>query len=77
MGSQGQQNNGEDLLVPGAKSALDRMRNEIAGELSLNVPNDNYWGNVPSRDCGRVGGLIGGKMVREMVRMAERQLNGK
>jgi small acid-soluble spore protein A (major alpha-type SASP) len=77
MGSQGQKDNGNDLLVPEAKGALERMRNEIAGELSLPVPNGDYWGNVPSKDCGRVGGLIGGKMVRDLVRMAEEQLKGK
>jgi hypothetical protein len=75
MGSQNQSNTGNDLLVPGSKAALNKMRNEIAGELSLNVPNDDYWGNVPSKDCGRVGGRIGGRMVREMVRMAEQQVN--
>lgn len=77
MGSQGNQDNGHDLVVPQAKNALNRMRNEIAGELALNVPNDDYWGNVSSRDCGRVGGKIGGKMVREMIRMAEEQIKNQ
>lgn len=77
MGSQNQSKTGNDLVVPGAKAALDKMKNEIAGELSLNVPNGDYWGNVPSRDCGRVGGQIGGKMVRELIRIAEQQLKGQ
>jgi small acid-soluble spore protein A (major alpha-type SASP) len=73
----GSQDNRNEALVPEAKDALDKMRNEIANELSLNVPNNDYWGNVPSKDCGRVGGLIGGKMVREMIRIAEQQIMNK
>jgi small acid-soluble spore protein A (major alpha-type SASP) len=74
MESQGKKNGSNDVLVPEAKEALDKMKLEIAGEQALNVPNNDYWGNVPSKECGRVGGLIGGKMVREMVRLAEQQI---
>ncbi len=77
MGSQGNQDNSNHLLVPQAKDAMNRMRNEIAKDLALNVPNNDDWGNVPSRDCGRVGGQIGGKMVREMIRIAEQQMQSK
>lgn len=77
MGSQGNQSNGNDLLIPQAKDAMNRMRNEIAKDFSLNVPSNDGWGNVSSRDCGRVGGQIGGKMVREMIRTAEQQMQNK
>lgn len=77
MGTQSQNGSSNDLLVPEAKNALDKMRNEIAVDLSLPVPNDDYWGNVPSKDCGRLGGKIGGEMVREMVHMAEQQLKDR
>lgn len=73
----GTQNNNGKPLVSGSKDALDRMRNEIANELAINVPNDDYWGNVSSRDCGRVGGRIGGPMVRKMIQMAEEQLKNR
>jgi hypothetical protein len=29
-----------------------------------------YWGDVPSRDCGAVGG----QMVKKMIEMAEQQM---
>ncbi len=77
MGSQGNQNNGNDLLVPGAGDALQRMKNEIANEQSLNLPTREDWGDVPSKDWGKVGGQIGGNMVREMIRMAEQRMAGQ
>lgn len=70
-------NDNRRVLEPGAKAALEKMRNEIASELSLPVPNGEYWGGVPSRECGHIGGLIGGRMVRDMIRMAEEQLKNK
>lgn len=41
---------------------------------ATNKGNKEDWGNVPSRECGRIGGKIGGKMVREMIQAAEQQL---
>ena len=41
----------------------------------MNIPFDpGYNGNLLSRDAGRIGGNIGGPMVREMIRLAESQL---
>ncbi|MEW6183679.1 MAG: alpha/beta-type small acid-soluble spore protein [Bacillota bacterium] len=61
-------------LLPG--SVLDRFKYEVASELGLSQQIDSgYWGNITSRDCGRVGGNIGGSMVRVMIRRAEEALS--
>jgi hypothetical protein len=60
----------QPLVVPGAQSALQKMKYETASELAINVPNGDYWGDVSSRDCGRVGG----NMVRKLIAIAEQQL---
>jgi hypothetical protein len=59
-------------LVAKAHQALDNMKYEIAAELGLPVHqgSEDYWGNITARDCGAVGG----KMVRQMIRMAEEAL---
>lgn len=56
-------------LVPGAHKALDDMKYEIAAELGIPVyqGSEDYWGNIPSRECGAVGG----HMVRRLVKMAQ------
>jgi small acid-soluble spore protein A (major alpha-type SASP) len=51
------------------------MKYEIASELNLPVHqgSEDYWGNLSSKDCGRVGG----NMVKKLITMAEQQLEGK
>ncbi len=70
--AQGQQ--GKKHVVPGAHGALDNMKYEIAAELGIPVyqGSEDYWGEIPARDCGTVGG----HMVRRMIQMAEQQLSG-
>lgn len=62
-------------VVPEAHKALDNMKYEIASELGVPVQqgSEDYWGNISSRDCGRVGG----GMVRRLIQQAENQLAGK
>ncbi|HHW19108.1 MAG TPA: alpha/beta-type small acid-soluble spore protein [Firmicutes bacterium] len=67
MGS-GQRSN--TVVVPQARPALDAFRNEIANELGIQPPGD-YWGDIPSRTCGAVGG----HMVRRMIELAEQSLS--
>ncbi len=55
--------------VPAARAALDAFRNEVATELGVQ-PLHGYWGEVPSRLCGSVGG----HMVRRMIEVAEQAL---
>ncbi|MEW6574538.1 MAG: alpha/beta-type small acid-soluble spore protein [Bacillota bacterium] len=62
-----------DKLLP--DSVLDRFKYEVAAELGLSSQiADGYWGEVTAQDCGRVGGKIGGSMVRVMIRHAEEAL---
>lgn len=61
----------KNLIVPESREALENMKNEIANELGMELPNKKYWGDVSSRDCGRVGGKIGGKMVHNLIKIAE------
>jgi len=57
------------ILVREASQAMDNFKYEIAAELGINPPG-NYWGDLPARQCGAVGG----QMVRRMIELAERQL---
>jgi len=72
----GQNGSGRTQVVPDAHKVLDNMKYEIAGELGIPVyqGSEDYWGNISSRDCGRVGG----SMTKRLVAMAEQELaNGK
>lgn len=69
--AQGQQTN--RAVVRGAEQALDQLKLEVANEIGLSVPADGYWGDMPSRQTGAVGG----HMVRRMIQMAEQQLTGR
>ncbi|MCL6559174.1 MAG: alpha/beta-type small acid-soluble spore protein [Firmicutes bacterium] len=63
----------KDHLLP--HSVLDQFKYEIAEELGITPQIDEgYWGELTSRDCGRVGGRIGGNMVKVMIKRAEEGL---
>ncbi|MCL4424403.1 MAG: alpha/beta-type small acid-soluble spore protein [Firmicutes bacterium] len=70
--AQGQETGGR-LLVPQAKQAMDSFKYEVARELNITPPQGGYWGNMPARDCGAVGG----HMVRRMIQIAEQSLSGR
>jgi len=57
-------------LVRGAESALTQFKYEVAHGIGLNVQQGDYWGDLPARQCGAVGG----HMVRRMIEMAEQSL---
>lgn len=57
-------------LVSGMQDKLYNMKYETANELSINVPQGTSWGDVTSRDCGRVGGNI----TRKLVELGKQQL---
>ena len=63
-------------LVPGAKAALDKLKTEYASEIGITL-NNEYEGNTLSQSEGLVGGKIGGRMTREMVRAFEEKLANK
>ncbi len=69
--AQGQRSN--RILVRGAEQALDQFKYEVAQELGITPPPDGYWGDLPSRQ----NGAIGGHMVRRMIQMAEQSLAGR
>ena len=49
------------------------MKFEIAEELGIPLT-DGYNGKLTSEQAGKIGGPIGGNMVKEMVRLAQEQL---
>jgi len=52
----------------------DSVKYEVAR--SLGVPlHQGYNGHLKSEDAGKVGGRIGGSMVKEMIRMAKEQIS--
>lgn len=57
-------------VVPQARPALDAFRNEVANELGIKPP-AGYWGDIPSRTCGAVGG----HMVRRMIEFAQSHMS--
>ncbi|WP_186430990.1 alpha/beta-type small acid-soluble spore protein [Clostridium sp. BSD9I1] len=68
----GQSGSGRTQLVPDSHKALDDMKYEIAESMELGVHqgSEDYWGEVTSKNCGRVGG----QMVKRLISMAEEQL---
>ncbi|MGE5676344.1 MAG: small, acid-soluble spore protein, alpha/beta type [Mycobacterium leprae] len=56
---------------------LDRLKWEVAAQEGLTAQVlQNGWPNMTSHDCGRVGGRIGGRMVKVMIQQAEEALKG-
>ena len=54
----------------------DEVKYEIANELGIPLKK-GYNGKLTSEQAGKVGGPIGGNMVKEMVRMAQEQMTKK
>jgi len=68
-------NNRNAGILP--QSVLDQFKYEVAEELGLTEKiNSQGWANMTSRECGHVGGRIGGSMVKAMIRRAEQSLQG-
>ena len=53
-------------LVPEAKSALNKMKYEVANDLGVNLK-EGYNGDLTSKQNGSVGG----EMVKRMIKQAE------
>ncbi len=61
-------------VIPEAFQVMNQFKYEIANELGINPEyKSGYWGNIPSRECGAVGG----HMVRRMVAAAQQSLLGQ
>ncbi|WP_028610218.1 alpha/beta-type small acid-soluble spore protein [Paenibacillus harenae] len=65
-------NRSNQLVIPGARAALEQMKFEIAQELGIQIPMDGYYGNMTTRDTGSIGGNI----TRRLIQIAEQQLSG-
>lgn len=75
------------ILVPEARSELDQLKAKIAQTTNpsdakfeaaqeVGVPlQKGYNGTLTPRQAGKVGGRLGGSMVRELVKMAEMNLS--
>ena len=60
-------------LLP--EQVRDRFKYEVAGELGLlDDIETTGWADMPTRDLGRIGGAIGGNMVKVLIRHAEEAL---
>ncbi len=57
-------------LILDAARSLNQFKYEVANELGVQVPQSDYWGDLPSR----VTGAVGGHMVRRMIAAAEQAL---
>ncbi|GGA73254.1 alpha/beta-type small acid-soluble spore protein [Ornithinibacillus halotolerans] len=61
-------NNSNQLVVPGAQQALDQMKYEIASEFGVNLGGDT---------TSRANGSVGGEITKRLVQAAQQQLSGK
>lgn len=73
-------------LVPEARDGLDALKARLQdvfqpeqakyrAAASLNIPlRDGGNGNLTARDAGRIGGRLGGGMVKELIRSAQERL---
>lgn len=52
----------------------DDVKYEVAKDIGVPLQ-PGYNGKLTTEEAGHVGGRIGGKMVREMVRIAQEQLS--
>ncbi|RXI95571.1 small acid-soluble spore protein [Anaerobacillus alkaliphilus] len=59
-------NNSNQLLVPGVQQALDQMKYEIAQEFGVNLGPDT---------TSRANGSVGGEITKRLVQMAQQQLS--
>jgi small acid-soluble spore protein D (minor alpha/beta-type SASP) len=77
------------ILVPEARQALNDLKAQVAGtmkpedakfetakEVGVHL-NKGYNGNLTTQEAGKVGGRLGGSMVRELVKMAKENLSRK
>jgi small acid-soluble spore protein D (minor alpha/beta-type SASP) len=70
---------GQVMRQQGYNIAPDESGNvkyEVAKEQGVPL-NKDYNGNITAKEAGKIGGPIGGSMVREMIKMAEESLGKK
>ncbi|MBX6351845.1 MAG: alpha/beta-type small acid-soluble spore protein [Thermoflavifilum sp.] len=76
------------LLVPEARAAMDALRGSVMADETkqpnadvadvarqVGVPyNERDNGEMTTRQAGKIGGEIGGSMVRRLIAIAEQQM---
>jgi hypothetical protein len=74
------------ILVPEARNQLDQLKARVVNSPNpeqakfeaaeeVGVPlKQGYNGRLTSHEAGKVGGRLGGSMVRELVKMAQENL---
>ncbi len=60
-------NNSNQLVVPGVQQALDQMKYEIAQEFGVDLGADS---------TSRSNGSVGGEITKRLVQTAQQQLHG-
>ena len=65
-------NKSSKINIPEARSAMDTMKYEVAGELGINLK-QGYNGDLTSKDAGS----IGGSMVKKMIEAQQRSMSGR
>lgn len=75
------------ILVPEARKGLDQLKAKVAGTnnpeqakfeaaAEVGVPlKQGYSGKLTAEQAGKVGGRLGGSMVKELVKMAQENLD--
>ncbi|RDW16919.1 spore protein [Oceanobacillus arenosus] len=61
-------NNRNQLLVPNAENAVNKMKEEIANEFEVELGADT---------TARENGSVGGEMVKRMIQIAEKSMAGR
>ncbi|MGM0875339.1 MAG: small, acid-soluble spore protein, alpha/beta type [Bacillota bacterium] len=61
-------NNNNQLVVPGAKQAIEQMKFEIASEFGV---------NLGAETTSRANGSVGGEITKRLVAMAQQSMNGR
>lgn len=58
------------------QSKPDNVKYEVAKEQGIPLK-EGYNGQLTSKQAGKIGGPIGGNMVKEMIKMAQEQMRTK
>ena len=59
-------NSSNKLVVPGAKQAIERMKDEIANEFGVNLGPDA---------TARANGSVGGEITKRLVKLGQGQIS--
>jgi hypothetical protein len=59
-----------------SKDNPDQLKYEVASDMQIPLTKGNN-GNLTSHQAGKIGGQIGGSMVKEMVRLAQERMRNQ